>query len=319
MRTLTLGLISGLFAVTLSGYSVTVAAEEESNRFSDLCESEECERMIRNFEEYGQNGHAGSMVFMALAYAHGDGVEMDHDKASMWLREAIRMRSQVAPYVAAQWYREGIVWEQDLEEAEDYIDRAISYGYPLAMFDRSVKLLQAGEDIEEGLDLLERAAEEKLPNAQYLLARLIEEGQYYQQDVVAAGLMYRGLAVKGYRDSRARLDNIVDAVRQVEEAPTVVAAEESREDILNDLTAYDDMEVITVTGRYESFEAQIADIQAGLESDYANGQRTGTRLRRSRQCGVEGGIGCSVIFDRDSNHVTGYSTLAGMLRMPGGY
>jgi len=111
MQGIKLSLLSLGVAVVVVFQAAPLNASE-SQGFSDLCTSERCEQMLQRFERYGDNGHTGSMVFMALAYAHGDGVEVDHDKASMWLKEAIRMRSPIAPYVAAQWHRQGLVWEQ---------------------------------------------------------------------------------------------------------------------------------------------------------------------------------------------------------------
>jgi len=178
-----------------------------------------------------------------------------------------------------------------------------------------VHLLQEGNEISKALNLLEEAADAELPNAQYLLARLVEEGQYYQQDSVAAGLMYRDLIVKGYRDSRQRLNAIVEAL---EANQTSVTMEADREAIVSVLTAYNDMEVITVRGQYESFEDQIASIQEELKKDYYRSS-TGTRMRRMPACGVMNGWGCSVIFDRNSGHISSYSTLGGLLRLPGGY
>lgn len=272
----------------------------------ELCTSEQCHDLVKGFERYAQHGNTHSMVFLALAYANGEVVEQDHRKASMWIRESVRLRSPLGAYVKAQWRRQGFVFEQDEERAEWLIDRAIAGGFSVAMYDRAVRLLHDPERMQEGADLLEEAVDLGLPDARYLFALLLEHGEVYEQDLVTAGLLYRELAVEGFRDSRQRLETVIGQVERssAEDVQTIVAQ----------LRAYDDMEVITVYGRYGSFDDHLAAINASVRDRFYQ-KPTGTRMRRARPC--EETVGCRVVFSRDSGDVP-FTTLAGALGLPNG-
>ncbi|CUS47920.1 MAG: Sel1 repeat domain protein [Idiomarinaceae bacterium HL-53] len=296
-----------ILALTLTSFC-TVAEADNST-----CSSDECGNVIEGFERYANRGHVESMVLLAVAYANGEGVEQNDEKANFWIKEALRNRSAMAAYVKATWRREGKVVEQDLERAEMFIDRAIDGGLPIAMYDRAVNLMRDNRDIPEALELLEEANERDLPEAAYLLARLIEEGQFYEQDIVTAGLIYRDLALVPYKDARSRLNRIVREIEAAEEAPVPEVEEvaQTKDEVLSQLREYDNMEVITVTGQYESFEDQLASIQQNLRSNVF--RNTGTRMRRMRPCGPQSGSACQVIFDRNSAAESPFGSIAELL------
>lgn len=302
MKTRFLGLL--LVAAVFTAGTFNTSAQGQT--LNELCTTAECQDLVKGFERYAQHGNTHSMVFLALAYANGEVVEQDHRKASMWIRESVRLRSPLGAYVKAQWRRQGFVFEQDEERAEWLIDRAIAGGFAVAMYDRAVRLLHDPERMQEGADLLEEAADLGLPNARYLFALLLEHGEVYEQDLVTAGLFYRELAVEGFRDSRQRLETVIGLVEcsSVEDVQTVVAQ----------LRAYDDMEVITVYGRYGSFDDHLASINASVRDRFQQ-KPTGTRMRRARPC--EETVGCRVVFSRDSGDVP-FTTLAGALGLPNG-
>lgn len=270
--------------ITLTGLGSSAVA----STFDELCETEECRNSVTRFERYANNGNTPSMLLLAVAYANGEGVEKDHRKASMWMREAIRRNNSMAAYVKAQWRRQGLVFEQDLDRAEWMIDRAISQGNSLAMYDRAVRLMEEPNTVAGGLDLLERSAELGLPDANYLVARLLEEGVFSEPDPIAAGMIYRELGMQGFKDSRQRLRSMVEIVRQQGDVNAQVIA---------DLTAYDNMEVITVSGRKGSFEEQLAQLHDDLRERFHH-RATGSYMRRQGPCDFASG--CRVIFDRDN-------------------
>jgi len=183
MKTRFLGLLF-VAAVFTAG---TFNTSAQGQTLNELCTAAEWQDFVKGFERYAQHGNTHSMVFLALAYANGEVVEQDHRKASMWIRESVRLRSPLGAYVKAQWLRQGFVFEQDEERAEWLIDRAIAGGFAVAMYDRAVRLLHDPERMQEGADLLEEAADLGLPNARYLFALLLEHGEVYEQDLVTAG------------------------------------------------------------------------------------------------------------------------------------
>lgn len=284
------GTAKALLTLTFSLLFSSLPAIAET--FEDLCAVEGCARHIERIENYGNQGDTSSMLLLAVIYANGEGTDVDHKKASMWMREAIRLGSGHAAYVKALWRRQGFVYKQNLQRAEWLIDRAIRLKHPEAMYDRALRLIEQENTANEGLDLLHEAADLGMQQATYLLARFLEEGVVTDRDPVAAGLLFGELSIHRYKDSSARLNNIITLL--ADDAETDSA-------FIDELTTYKNMEVITVVGQENHLNA-LENLHNLLGQRFYQ-PTTGTSIRRQRACNAGGG--CRVIFDRRSSTPAG--------------
>jgi len=279
-----------LFILIFSLLFFSLPATAQS--FEDLCAAEGCARHIERIENYGNQGDTSSMLLLAVIYANGEGTAVDHKKASMWMREAIRLGSGHAAYVKALWRRQGIVFDKDLQRAEWLIDRAIRLKHPEAMYDRALRLIEQEHTANDGLDLLHAAADLGMQQATYLLARFLEEGVVTARDPVAAGLLFGELSLHRYKDSSTRLNSIITLL--ADDAETDAA-------FIDQLTTYKNMEVITVVGHKNQINA-LENLHNLLGERFYQ-PSTGSNIRRQRACNAGGG--CRVIYDRKSSTPAG--------------
>ncbi|TRW48294.1 sel1 repeat family protein [Aliidiomarina halalkaliphila] len=259
----------------------------------ERCETESCRAQIERFQRYAQNGSFEAMLILAVAYANGEGVEQDIDKARQWMKESIRLRNPQAFHVKSSWRRHGVVFEQDIERADHFRDRAIELGFAPAMYEKAIDLLRENRDVDLALELISEAAEQGHPESMYAVARFYEEGVLGEPDLQAAGEIYKHLAVVGHSDARTRLRAIADEFEQQSEQGQTIARQ---------LREYENMERIQVRALTGSLEDRLAQMNELLFKHFDNRPPTGSRFRRAHACGAAN-PGCRIIYQHGQDFV----------------
>lgn len=244
-----------------------------------ICESGDCERQLTELERLARKGSGDAAAVVALAYASGDGVEQDADKARQFIEQGARRRNPMAMYVLADWYSRGFVVENDAAQSVLWLDRAVKEGYAPAQYLKATHLLatENADTQREAIPLLEQAAAQNLLTAMYALARLQQTGTLMEQDLPAAGKLFARLARSGYSDARQQLQQINQQL-----SGTEFAASEDGERLQQAEKA---MERITVTADASLYRSQLDRLVNQLDASGSFDNRSiGSRIR---------GVGCA--------------------------
>jgi hypothetical protein len=255
-----------------------------------ICEGDQCEIEMQNLIKLARNGSGQAAAFVAMAYASGDGLEQDFEKAERFIELGARQRDPIASYVMSDWYRNGFVLEQDIEQADKLLARAVKKEYPPAMYQQALLYLRSDDEnkVMEALQLLEQAADTKSMSAMFLLARLKQTGTATEQDLVGAGKLFKALTLARHPKARDYLAQVIDEISEDTQQAELVA----------DFASVDNIDVIEVRG--EKIEANI--MLDGLvrrlnDTGKYDSRSIGSRIR-GRSC-EDSGSPCSAI--RPSN------------------
>jgi TPR repeat protein len=223
--------------------SLPVTASENAK----ICEGDQCEIEMQNLIKLARNGSGHAAAFVAMAYASGDGLEQDFEKAERFIELGARQRDPIASYVMSDWYRNGFVLEQDIEQADKLLARSVKKEYPPAMYQQALLYLKTDDEekVSEALELLEKASETKLMSAMFLLARLKQTGTATEQDLEGAGSLFKALTLARHPQARDYLQQVIDEISKDEQKAELVA----------DFANVDNIDVIQVRG--EKIEANI--------------------------------------------------------------
>ncbi|WP_333607227.1 tetratricopeptide repeat protein [Arsukibacterium sp.] len=279
-----------LLAMTLVGSLSLIPLHAQTNIHgpSDLgCSQGMCNAQIRTLHSLARYGSFEAMTLLSMIYATGDGREADPKKALSYLQRAVRYRHPMAVFLLSEWHREGLVVEQDLEQAEALLTQAVELHFSPAQFKRAMQLLQLSDDdsVAAGMDLLHKASNTQLVDAMFVLARLKQEGLFTAQDLEGAATLFKNLVLSGHELSRPYLRETIAALAPQPEAAKLVA----------DLQQSYDMEVIQVIGRDFKTDTMLSNMVVQL-------QRTGLYVRgsmsRIRTTPCDGTHGCASIQPR---------------------
>ena len=251
-----------------------------------VCEQGECSSDLRTLRRLSRYGSGDASAVIALAYASGEGYEYDADEALRFLQHGVRQGSAMAMYLQSDWYQRGFLLPQDAVKAEELLDRAVAQNYAPALYLKASKLIQTHqpEDITKAAELLKKGDEQRHMDSMYLYARLQTFGLGTEQDLEAAGRTFRNLAIHGYPNARAQLQDIIDTLQQDAEQHELVA-------YFNDV---DSIEVIQVVGQRNQLTSQLGSLARQLDNSgqYIRGS-IGSRIRGTN-C-ENSGSPCSVI------------------------
>ncbi|WP_290619237.1 MULTISPECIES: tetratricopeptide repeat protein [unclassified Arsukibacterium] len=196
---------------------------------------------MRRLIKLARSGSGDAAAFVAMAYASGDGLEQNHQEATRFIKLGVRHRNPMATYLMSDWYRNGFVLEQNTEQADKLLAQAVKSEYAPALYQQAVLHLQTDDEakVTEAVTLLEQAAEAKLMNAMFLLARLKQTGTATEQDLAGAGRLFKALTLARHPQARDYLQQVIDEI----------AADEQQTELVADFKSVDDIEVIQVRGQ----------------------------------------------------------------------
>ena len=255
------------------------AAQADATQNVTICQQGDCGRDIAELERFARKGSGDAAAVVAMAYASGDGVEQDLEKAKDFIEQGARRRNAMAMFVLSDWHSRGFVVEQDDAQAQQWLQRSVDLGYAPAQYQRGMQLLATTEATsqQEGVKLIQAAADTNLVSAMYVLARLTQTGTLVEQDLTAAGALYAKLVRTGHADAQKQLRLINQQLAQAgmdntEEAKRLQAAEAG-------------MERITVTADASHYRTQLGRLidQIDASGNFDN-RSIGSRIQ---------GVGCA--------------------------
>ena len=189
-------IVSASSLALLLAFSQDTNAFSGTTETTKYCVDDYCKTQLRNLVQLARNGSGRAAAIVATAYASGDGFEKNLEKAEHYIILGARFRDPVAAYLMADWLRNGFVLEQDIAKAEEMLDLAIKYGYAPAMYDKALNILKSGDSdkTDQAVALLESASEQNNMRAMFLLARMKETGTVAAKDVEGAVDLFQRLA-----------------------------------------------------------------------------------------------------------------------------
>ncbi|WP_019676854.1 tetratricopeptide repeat protein [Arsukibacterium perlucidum] len=287
------------FSSTLLFTAVAVAADTDQAGF---CESASCQSEFNKLEEMARYGSGEAATIVALAYATGEGVEQDIDKARLLIKQAVRWREPMGMHQMSIWLRQGFIFEQDIARADELLSRAARAEFGPALTDKAKLLLTKNtpQADKKAIALLEQADQQYYSPGQYLLAQLLVSGVAVESDLARAARLYKNLALKGYADSRQQLDQIITALEQTTERAAEDKADSELvarvQPLLTDLKQINDIEVFQIQGEQFNVKSEFSNIVAQLDSlQLYERNPTGTRIP-GQLCG-RGVASCTTSVD----------------------
>ncbi|MGQ8364471.1 tetratricopeptide repeat protein [Glaciecola sp. 1036] len=256
-------------ALALSSVSFSHASQVNEEKY---CSDQDCQIQLRNLSKLAKNGSGRAAAIVAMAYASGDGLELDHEKAKHFITLGVRYKDPVATHLMSDWLRTGFVVEQDVEKADQMLERAVKYEYGPAMYQKALALLQTDEpeNATEAVELLELASEKKLMSAMFLLARLKQTGIATEKDLEGAGQLYKALTRAKHPKAHTHMQEVIEEMSGNAQNPELVA----------ELRNVKDVEVIKVSG--ERFQVNLM-LDSLVDSLRASGKfdsrSIGSRIR----------------------------------------
>ncbi len=279
-----------------------------------FCQSESCQSDFKKLERMARYGSGEAATVVAVAYATGDGIERDVKKARRHIKQAVRWREPMGLHQMSTWLRQGFVFEQDIRRANELLDQAAKLEFAPALTDKAKLLL--GENTAatdtQAIALLEKANEQHYSPARYLLAELFASGVAVEADLGRAGALYKNLALKGYADSRQRLDEIIKVMELMtaQPDPELVALVKP---VLANFKQIDDIEVIAVRGQQFNPTSELSSMVNQLDNVglFQRGAGSGSRIP-GNICG-RGAAMCSTGYDRRTGNAGAASSVGELL------
>jgi TPR repeat protein len=166
----------------------------------------EHEVAVRCFERAARLGNHDALFALALAHGRGQGVPQDDRQMRRLTVRAAEAGHPEAQYWLGNYYRFGEgEFEQDIERAVDWYERAAFSEHPMATYSLGLHtLLGHGveQDIQEGWDLIEKAAKLGAADAMMCMATMIESGQAPIDDPSEALNWYQRAADQGNAEAQ---------------------------------------------------------------------------------------------------------------------
>ena len=133
---------------------------------------ESCLEAFKELKKYARNGSPHAQILLALTFKTGElDVEQDNDAAWKWMKRARSQSFPPAMYYSARWYREGFRTDIDLAKADQYLERAATFGYAPAMYELGIRKLSIGQS-SDGMRYIRAAADKNHARANRFLERI---------------------------------------------------------------------------------------------------------------------------------------------------
>ena len=249
---------------------IAVAASAAGER---VCETSECSAELRRLIRLARNGSGDAAAIVAMAFASGDGLEQSNSEAERYIRIGVRHRSAIATFLMSDWHRNGFVLEQNESEANRLLEEAVKLNHAPAQYQKALMLFSTDnpEDFNEALSLLEAASEQNLVNAMLLFARMQQLGAGIEQDLPAAGELYRKLIIAGVDEARGFMREVTRSLE---------AQDGANGELIERFANTAEMERISVTGSAMRVNTQLTGIVRRLTASGNYDSRSiGSRIR----------------------------------------
>ncbi len=279
-----------LFTTLSCAFILFASSSYASTSETDFCDGARCQSDFSKLERMALFGSGEAATIVAVAYATGEGTEQDIKKARRHLKQAaVRWKEPMAMHQMSLWLRQGFIYEQDINKADELLTRAAEAKFGPALTDKAKLLLAQNtpEADKEAIALLEQADEQFYSPGRYLLAKLLASGTAVESDLARAGRLYKKLALVGYADSRQQLDKIITVLTDFtarashnnENAELLAVVKP----VLSELKQINDIETMTIRGQRFDAESELKHVVAQLDAlkvySHSNGNRnTGSSI-----------------------------------------
>jgi len=157
------------------------------------------------FRPLAEKGDSSAEYYMALMYDEGRGVEKDASTAVGWYTRAAQQGHMDAQYNLGVAYASGMGVTSDMSQAIAWWKRAAQLGSVDAQFNLGlVYFIGQGSvdvDLENALTWWQKAAGHGDAIAQYQLGMMYATGKGTEQDICAAGRLWRYAARQGHDEA----------------------------------------------------------------------------------------------------------------------
>jgi len=280
--------LSIVLAVGVSlGLSGGIAQASSENNAAAQYSCEDCEGEVWRLIRLSRGGSGDASALVAMAYASGEGMEQNHERAAHFIERGVRQGSAVALFIKSDWYERGYVVENNEQKAASYLKRAADMHYPPAAYKLAAALLSKKDaDHEYATSLLIHAANKTHVESMFLLARLLHTGTVVEQDLKEAADLYARAVLGGHNNARSYL-------REITAVLAAEASDEQQKAYVNELEQVQNIERIQVTGQRFSIDNSLSVAIRRLEATGMYDTRSiGSRIR-GVSC-EQSGQNCSV-------------------------
>lgn len=155
------------------------------------CLNNDCSKDLRRLFRLARISSGDASVFAAMAYAHGDGLEQNTERAIHYLKIGLRQRNPAAVNLMSDWLRSGFLVEHNSTEAALLLKRAIKLNYAPAQYTRAIQLLETEDPavLPEALSLLEKASSQRFASAMLLFNQLKQHGVETKKDLAGTATL----------------------------------------------------------------------------------------------------------------------------------
>jgi TPR repeat protein len=164
-------------------------------------------------ERAAEQGSARGLFNLGTFYEHGVGVPQDYEQAFSLYERAAQLGEVSAALNLGVLYENGWGVEPDRLAAIDWYTRAASHGHVRAKVNLAALLLnndsRSRDDEALAAQLLQDAANEGLPEAQFNLGKCYESGNGVAEDLAAAIGWYEKAAGQGFYLAQYRLASLL--------------------------------------------------------------------------------------------------------------
>lgn len=174
---------------------------------------------IPDIEKAAEAGDAEAQFKLGALYANGKGVTQDSNLAARWLRKAAKQDWVAAQTLLGWCYAGGNGVSENAAEAVEWYSRAAEAGDTDAMCSLADIYIEGRPAVEQNvkaaLTWYEKAANQGHPKAQYLLGKLLADGELVQQNDEAA---FQWLTLAIMSDSEAAQKELALLTARLDEA-----------------------------------------------------------------------------------------------------
>ncbi len=142
---------------------------------------------------------AAAMTLLGELYNQGLGVAADPKKAAEWYRLSAKLGDANALASLGLMALDGRGMPKDQAQGKAWLEQAAAKGNPLACHNLALLLLtgETNADLQKAVELLKKAAEAEIPDAQHALGVLYLKGRGVERNATEAARLFERAAKNG--------------------------------------------------------------------------------------------------------------------------
>ena len=177
------------------------------------------------YRQAAEAGHQAAARALSSLYLSGNGVAQDAEEGKRWLRAAAKGGNRESQVDLANLVLEGAGESDDDVDVARWFEATALSGDLIAAFNLGLCFAEGvgvGKDQEQAAQWMRRAAE-GVAQAQYMYARMLQDGRGVASDLAQARLWFQRAADAGMADAQAALAEMLLNGRGGERSPVAAA------------------------------------------------------------------------------------------------